>query len=88
MCVLAGLPRPHRAARRHLLRGRSLHLRAQCEDVREAEHLDLLRVLRHLPRSPHRHQLLRRIPPQTPVEPGRLGNDLHVILFIHVLHIL
>lgn len=72
----SGVLGAHSAASGYILLCCHLHLCWRCQGICSAISLDVLRFLRHLPRCSDSPQLLRRLPPQAPVEPDCAGENV------------
>lgn len=77
--VSSGLHGPDSAAPGHLLLRGHLHLPWRRQDICPQKPVDILRVLRHLLRLSDCAELLRRLPPQTPMEPGGPGTSFSLV---------
>lgn len=71
-----GLLSAHSAAPGHILLRRRLHLCRRRQGICPAVSVDVLRVLRSLRCRSDSPQLLRRLPPQAPLEPDCAGKVL------------
>lgn len=74
MVLFAGVPRLNGTADGDFWFCGYFHFCGRSQGLCQGEHLDLHRVVRHLPRIGFCHQLLWESSPETPLELGGFGN--------------